>query len=95
MTDDVCSNADTRHILALILRLIVRLLRLILILLFLGRDLVAVGFIVIHVCHEHLLRFLLVHKNISFNKFDAFVMYADLNSEFLAEEIEQLVTVDV
>lgn len=53
------------------------------------------GFVVVHVSHEDFLGILLVDEDVCFYKLDAFVVGADLHSEVVAEEVQEVFPLEV
>ena len=47
-------------------------------------NFIDISFIVIHICHVNLFRIILIDKDVSFNKFDTFIMDAYLDSKVVA-----------
>ena len=48
-----------------------------------------------HIGHIHIAWILLIHKNISLHKFNALLVGADLNVEIPAQELEEVLPLDI
>ena len=59
------------------------------------RRYLVVIFIVVHIGHEDFFGILFIDENVSFYKFDALIMNAYLNTEIIAEKVQQILPLDV
>ena len=52
-------------------------------------------FVIVHIGHEDFFGILFIDENVSFNKLDALIVNTNLNTEIIAEEVQQILSLDV